>query len=205
MTETCCDPSGLGLCSGAMTAEANPTSQEIENARVRRQIADRQAQEYAEVEQLALEALGPGWTPWMKIILLDSDHRRTGNTQPAATAYKVYRGAATSENASYLRRMPDGQIMHADTYEPLFGELLKEPHPTRTIEVRGEQVPCPHYTVYWSAVERYAPRSAEQLATARGKREQRAVEKDTQANPLFAEQIRAGEWRPEKKPRRSLG
>src|SRR5262249_22539979 len=105
--------------------EAIPNSQEIDNARVRRQIADRQAAEYAEAERLAQEALGPGWTPWMNLSLIDSDHRHTGNTAPAATAFKVYRGEQRlSENSVYLRQMPDGHISHADSYEPLFGDLL---------------------------------------------------------------------------------
>jgi hypothetical protein len=181
--------------------DAQPTPQDIENARVRRQIADRQAEEYAEAERLALEALGPGWIPWMKLTLIDSDHHRTGNTEPAATAYKVCRGEnRLTENSVYLRRMPDGQVVYADRYEPLFGELLQEPHPTRTLEVRGQQVPCPRYSLCWSALERYEPRSAEQLAAARVKRQQRAIEKEAQEHPLFAEQIRAGEGRTEKKP-----
>jgi hypothetical protein len=183
-----------------MTTDAGPTSQEISNARVRLQIAARQAGEYAEVKHLALAALGPGWTPWMKLSLIDSDHRRTGNTEPTATAYKVYRGKKRlTENSVYLRRMPDGQIRQADSYEPLFGDLLQEPHPTRAMEVRGEQVPCPGYELCWSALDRYAPRSAEQLASARVKREERAIEKDAEANPLFADQVRSGQWRPEKR------
>lgn len=185
-----------------MTAEGSPNSQEIENARIRQKIADRQAEEYAEAERLALEALGPGWNPWMKLSLIDSDHHRTGDSDPASTAYKVYRGEKRlTENSVYLRRMPDGHIMHADSYEPLFGELLHEPHPTRTIQVRGQQVPCPRYELCWSALELYEPRSAEQLAAARVKREHRAIENEAQKNPLFAEQIRTGDWRPEKRRR----
>lgn len=200
MPEKCCTTASPSLCSGRMTGEASPTLRDIQNARVRAAIAARQAEEYAEAERLALAALGSGWTPWMKLTLIDSDHRRTGNTEPAATAYKVYQGEKRlSEHAVYLRRMPDGQIMHADRYEPLFGGLLHEPHPTRTLEVRGKQVPCLRYSLCWSALELYEPRSAEQLAVARAKRAQRAVEKEAQANPLFAEQIRAGKWRAEKK------
>src|SRR5690348_15582326 len=104
-------------------AEATPTSQDIENARRRQQIAARQAEEYTEAERLAQEALGPGWTPWMKLSLIDSDHRRSGNTEPVATAYKVYQGdERLTEHSTYVRRMPDGQVRHADTVEPLFGE-----------------------------------------------------------------------------------
>ncbi len=185
-----------------MTAEESVSSQDIKNARVRRQIADRQAKAYAEAESLALAALGLGWTPWMKLSLIDSDYHRTGNTEPDATAYKVYRGKERlTENSVYVRQMPDGQILQADRYEPLFGELLHEPHPTRTLEVRGQQVPSPRYSLCWSALELYTPKSAEQLAAARMKREANALDHAAQENPLFAEQIRSGAWRPEKRPR----
>ena len=180
-----------------MTA-ANPTSQEIENARIRREIAARQAEEYAEAERLALAALGPGWKPWMKLSVIDSDHRSNGNNEPAAIAYKVYRGEERlTANSAYVRRMPDGQVLHADRYEEVFGELLHGPHPTRTLEVGGEHVPCPHYHVYWSSVERYEPRSAEQLAAGRVKRKQRAIAKEVKENPLFADQIREEELQSE--------
>src|SRR5262245_32833255 len=179
-----------------MTAETSPTVQDMDNARRRRDIAARQAEEYAEAERLAVEALGPGWSPWMKLSLLDSDYHRTRNSEPVATAYKVCQGEQRlTENSVYLRRMPDGQILHGPRYEPLFGDLLQEPHPTRTLEVRGRQVPCPRYSLCWSALERYEPRSAEQLAAARVKREQRTIDREAQAHPLFAEQIRSGAWR----------
>ncbi len=194
-----------------MTGEAAPTPQDIANATARQEIAAHQAQEYMEAERLAREALGPGWTPWMKLTLIDSDHRRTGNTEPVATAYKVYRGKdRLTEHSAYLRRMPDGQVLHASSYEPLFGELLHEPHPERTIEIRGQRVPTDRYELCWSALELYEPKSAEELAALRVTRErraeERAVNQAVEDNPLFAEQIRSGAWRPHKKPRgRSLG
>src|SRR3954452_6150027 len=92
MSESCCAAASLSLCSGRMTSDARPTPQDIENVGIRREIAARQAEEYAAAERLALAALGPGWTPWMKLSLIDSDYHRTGNTEPAATAYKVCRG-----------------------------------------------------------------------------------------------------------------
>jgi hypothetical protein len=178
-----------------------PTGHELEMARLRQQIADRQALEYGEAEAVALETLGPGWTPWMKLLLIDSDHRRTGNTEPVAVAYKVCRGKEPLSNQSvYLRRMPDGTVRKADTCEEVFGDLLHEPHPTRTLELlHGQVVPAPRWTLCWSALERYEPQSAERLAAGRVKREAKAVEKAAEDNPLFAEQIKAGEWRPEKK------
>jgi hypothetical protein len=168
-----------------------PTDRDRENALRRQEIAARQGEEYAEAQRLALEALGPGWTPWMKLTLIDSDSHRMGNAQPVATAYKVYRGEQRlTENAVYLLRMPDSQVRQAQSPEPLFGDLLHEPHPTRAIEVRGGQVPCPRYSLCWSALERYEPRSAEQLAQLRASRERRRQERQdkqwAKENPLLA-------------------
>jgi hypothetical protein len=186
-----------------MTDASEPTEHDRRNAETRRQIAERQLAEYTEALKLALGTLGPGWTPWMKLVLIDSDHRRTGNTEPVAIAYKIYRGEEKrSDNSVYLRRMPDDTVRKADNYEDLFGELLHEPHPTQTLELlHGQVVPAPRWTLCWSALELYNPKSAEELAEARVRREERAVEKQAEANPLFAEQIKAGEYRVEKKPR----
>src|ERR1700722_4431131 len=179
-----------------------PTAQDLENAARRAEIAARQNDAYAEAQRLALATLGPGWKPWMKLCLIDADHRKTGDTTSIATVYKVYRGEErVTERSMFIRRMPDGGVEKADSYEPLFGELLEEKHPTRTIEAKGQQVPVSRYELVWGALELYHPRSAEALAAAREKREERAVERDVEENPLFAAQIRGGEWRPEKKSR----
>lgn len=172
-------------------ANPQPTDRDRENARVRQQIADRQAQEYAEAQRLALAALGPGWKPWMKLLVLDSDYHRTGPTEPVATVFKVYQGdKRLSENAVYLRQLPDGSIRQARAYEPLLGDLLQEMHPTRTLELHGQWVPCPRYSICWSALEHYQPRSAEELAALRASRErnqaQRAREQWVRDNPLLA-------------------
>jgi hypothetical protein len=53
----------------------------------------------------------------MKPLLVDSDHHRTGYPDPVATVYKVYQGQhRLTENAVYLRRMPDGQIRQSCAY-----------------------------------------------------------------------------------------
>jgi hypothetical protein len=72
-----------------------------------------------------------GRKPWMKLVLLDSDDHLAPLT-PVAIVYKVYSGdKKRTDNSLYLRRMPDGTVRHDASYEPLFGELLTEPHPTR--------------------------------------------------------------------------
>jgi hypothetical protein len=146
----------------------------------------------------------------MKLSLLDSDYHRTGDTEAVATVYKVYPGAERlTENAVYLRRMLDGQVHHTHDYETLFGELLQEPHPTRTIEVRGQQVPCPRFSICWSALGRYEPRTAEQLAALRVSRERKKAEREEKKwaadHPLlaWAERVRE-EGAPEEEHDRSV-
>lgn len=58
----------------------------------------------------------------------------------------------------------------AASYEKLFPEL-HEPHPTRTLEVKDKIVPAPRWSLCWSALELYVPKSAEHLATLRASRE----------------------------------
>jgi hypothetical protein len=171
---------------------SDPNNQDIANAALRQAIAARQNEEFAEVERLAHAVLGPEWKPWMALRLLDADHRQTGNTTPVATVFKVYRGEERlTENSVFIRRISDGQVLTAGSYEPLFADLLTEKHPTKTVEVKGQHIPVGRYELCWSALEQYHPRSAESLAAAREKREERAVEKEALANPLFADQIRA--------------
>jgi hypothetical protein len=63
----------------------------------------------------------------VKLVLIDADHRQTGNTTPVATVYKVFTGERRlSENSRFIRQMPDGQVLVAGSYQELFGELLKK-------------------------------------------------------------------------------
>ena len=170
-----------------------PTDIDRRNAETRAQIAACQNAEYDEAHLMALSVLGSGWRPWMKLVLLDSYYHQTGDYTPVAVVYKVYRGEERlTANSVYLSRMPDGTVKRADNYEELFGDLLTEPHPTRTIELlNGQVVPAPHYSLTWSALSRYEPKDAEGLAAARVVRERnkaiREQEKFEREHPLWAE------------------
>jgi hypothetical protein len=178
--------------------DPKPKQQDIDNAAYRAEVAAKQAAEYAEAERLALEAVGPGWKPWMKLVLLDSDYHRVPSP-PVAIVYKVYTGdKKLTENSIFVRRMPDGSVRHDTSYESLFGELLLEPHPTRTLDIKGKVVHPPRYSLCWSPLEFYLPRSAESLAAAREKREQKTIERQAKEHPLFADAIRSGAWRPDR-------
>lgn len=166
------------------------TAQDHENARIRQAIAVRQAAEYATALTLAHRALGSGWKPWMKLVLLDSDYHDGRSTEPAATVYKVYRGEEKlSENSAYVSQGPDGTVRKANRYEELFGGQLHEPHSTRGFESNGTWTPYPRYCVCWSALELYNPKSAEQLANLRASRERGKTERERRSwaeeNPLF--------------------
>src|SRR5262249_47351846 len=71
---------------GPGAGRTDPTPQDIENARIRKEIADRQFAEYTEALKLVQETLGLGWMPWMQLVLIDSDHRRTGDSTPVVVA-----------------------------------------------------------------------------------------------------------------------
>ncbi len=165
---------------------------------MRQAVADRQNAEFDKAFILALGTLGGGWTPWMKLSLIDSDYHRTVKAEPVATAYKVYRGEdRLTENSVYLRKMPDGTVKQGKNEEEMFGDLLHEQHPTRLLEIKGTLVPAPRYSLVWSALERYEPKSAEALAAARVVRErnkaERAEQRYAEETPLFAMIDRAEE------------
>lgn len=172
-------------------ARVTPSERDVENAALREGIASKQNAQYQEAALLALATLGPGWKPWMRLTLIDADHRTSGNTEPAAVVYKVYRGdEKISDNAMFIRKMPDGTLLKDRRYEPLFGDMLTEPHPYETMEIRGERVPVGRYELCWGPLETYKPRDADQLAALRVSRErgkqERADKKWTEENPLLA-------------------
>ena len=169
----------------------DPTPQDIANAETRRTIADRQAAEYGHVLRLALGAFGPGWLPSGRHFLLDHDEedrcRRTGERPvAAATVFTVRNDQGDKRHFT----VEDGRVVEHASYEAGFGPMLLEPHPTRTIEVRGQMVHPHRYSLCWAPFELYEPQTAEQLAAARVKREERAVEREAEKSPLFADQIR---------------
>ena len=127
----------------------------------------------------------------MKLALIDSDYHHGASREAAVVAHKVYRGKdGLPKNSVFLRRMPDGQVRKSEKYEELFGEMLHEEHPTRRIEIKGRLVPAPRWTLCWASLERYEPRSAEQLAALRVSRETKKAEREErkfqEERPLWA-------------------
>ncbi len=94
--------------------------------------------------------------------------------------------------------LKDGRPVEVASHEEGFGTMLLETHPTQRIEAR-EGARAHRYSLCWAPIQTYRSRSAELLAAARERREEGAVERAAEENPLFADQVRSGEWRREKK------
>jgi hypothetical protein len=170
---------------------SEPTERDHRNAATREAIAARQQAEYDRVYRLALGKFGPGWLPSGRHFLVDKavehEARRTG--ERAVIAAIVY----TVRNAAGRKRhfkVTDGLVTECSGYAEGFGAMLQESHPTLRIEVKGEQVAPSRYSLCWAAIETYQPRSAEQLAAARIRRERNKAEREQkqfeQEYPLFA-------------------
>ncbi len=167
-----------------------PTQQDIENAAMRREIAERQMLEYAECLKWAIGAFGVGWLPSHRHCLVSKEEetrvRYTG--QRAVAAATVY----TVKNAAGDRRhftIKDGAVVEHPSMEAGFGEMLLEPDLSRTVEMGGKQVHLHRYSLCWAGYELYEPKSAEQLAALRVSRERGKAEREEQAwraaNPLL--------------------
>jgi hypothetical protein len=169
-----------------------PTDQDRHNAAVREAIAARQREEYDLVLLWAVGKFGPGWLPSGRHFLVDkADEDRCRRTAerpvPAATVYTVRREDGAKRH--FIAR--DGLVTEVSGYEEGFGPMLQEPHPSMRIDVRGQLVAPHRYSLCWAPIEKYTPRSADQLAAARVTRERnKAIKEQAKFErdfPLWAE------------------
>ncbi|HEV3383231.1 MAG TPA: hypothetical protein VG097_00380 [Gemmata sp.] len=116
--------------------------------------------------------------------------------QPTATVY-----TACKERVARHFVLEAGKPREVASVEEGFGPMYHEKHPTRGFEHKGQWIPWQRYTLYRSGYETYSPKTAEQLAAASEKRQQRAVEKEAEANCLFADLIRAKGYVPKERKR----
>jgi hypothetical protein len=179
---------------------ADPTEQDVRNAEMRQAVADRFRREYLAARELAERAFGPGWKPCGRHFLVTHDEedraRRDGDrAQPAAEVF-------TAEKDGVRRHftLRDGIPMECGGYEQGFGSLLLELDPVRGFERGGVFHHVHKHSLYWAGYEPdYRPQSAERLAAARERRQAKAVEKEAQDSPLFAEVIRAEGYVPRRR------
>jgi len=170
-----------------------PTERDLANAARRQAIADRFQQEYDQVLRWAIKAFGKGWIPSGRYYLVDKDNedrcRRTGERPTAAATLYTVTNCVGSKR--HFTVDAEGNVTEHAGYKEAFGDMLLERHPTMTIEVQGQKVHPHRYSVCWAAIERYEPRSAEQLAALRQSREagkeRRHQERFAAENPLLAQ------------------
>ena len=178
-----------------------PTQQDKDNAARRADIAAQFQREHDEAIDLAESVFGPGWQPCGRHFLVDKQEedraRKAGDKMHAAAT--VY--SAQKDGVKRHFTATNGITTECMTVEEGFGGMYDEKHPTKGIELQGQWIAYPRYSLFWAGYETYSPRTAEQLAAAREKREQKAVEQDAQKHPLFADAIRSGKWRPERSRR----
>lgn len=174
-----------------------PSQLDIENAARRQEIADKFRREFEDALALAEKLFGSGWEPTGRHYLVDKDDeercRRTGEKPiPAATVISV-------KNAAGQKRhfRADGELRECESVEAGFGDMLMEPHPTKRFTWAGKEIAPHRYSLCWGWFEPdYRPKSADQLAAARAKREdkaerkwQEAVEKEASGS-LFPDWVR---------------
>jgi hypothetical protein len=155
-----------------MTAE--PTPQDIDNANRRQAIADRFRRQFEDALALAERVLGPGWEPTGYHYLVEKDAedaaRRT-NTKPTPSATFI----TCQNNAGQKQHFRVETMTECDTPEDGFGAMLLEPHPTKRVTWGGKEIALHRYSLCWGWFEPdYRPASAEKLAAARAKREEKA-------------------------------
>lgn len=168
-----------------------PTQQDIANAQLRQAIADRQRAEYALAESYAVSLFGAGWEPSGRHMLVSHAEAHAARTEnrpmkPAATVYTASKG---NDRRHFV--VENGHAREVASYAEGFGPMLLEEDPATAFTWKGETRHLHRYGLYWAGYESgYTPRTAEQLAAARERREQKAVEKEAEGS-LFADLIRA--------------
>lgn len=179
-----------------------PTRQDIYNAAARQAITDHFRAEYLAAFALAERAFGPGWLPQGRHFLVTHDEedrarKEGGRAQPAAEVF-------TAERDGVRRHftLKDGPPLECGAYQEGFGRLLFKSDPVRGFEKQGVFHHVHKHSLHWAGYEPdYRPQSAERLAAARGRRRQKALEKEAAGAPLFAEMILAEGYVKPGKPR----
>lgn len=181
---------------------ADPTEQDVRNAELRQVVADRFRAEYLAARDLAERAFGSGWEPTGRHFLVthDEEDRARAAGERVRPAAEVFTAEKDGVQRHFTLR--HGVPVECGGYQEGFGDLLFEPDPVRGFERDGVVHRLHKHSLYWAGYEPdYRPQSAEQLAVARERRQQKAVEKEVLDSPLFADLIRAEGYVP-RRPRR---
>ena len=180
----------------------DPTPHDIQMARIRQEIADRQAEAYGDVLAWSWGAFGPGWLPSCRHYLVSKEseehHRKTGEAIIASAT--VYTVRHQDGRKRHFTVDAEGLVHECASYESGFGPMLLEEHPTRGFTDKAGVFHHYHrYSLCWADFPLYSPKSADQLAALRESRERnkaaREQKKYEQQNPLLVwiERVQAEE------------
>lgn len=153
-------------------------------AQLRQTIAERQNGMLA----AAIEACGPDATAYG----VHTIHDRTG-LEPDRHVYCCRR--PTHAGWQPKAELPPGLMPVGPWASPTdaYGVPMKYKVPddeTRTYRTETRHLPVPRYYQTWAYLEEYKPKEQWQLDEAQAKRQAKALEREAQDNPLFADQIR---------------
>jgi hypothetical protein len=133
----------------------------------------------------------------------DEEEQARAAGRPMGPAAVVY--TATRDGRKRHFTVVGGTPEEVAGVEEGFGAMLGEKHPTKGFRHNGRWLRHGRYSLYWSGFEPdYRPRTADQLAAARARREQKAVEREAEGS-LFADLIREEGYVPKPPGGRSPG
>jgi hypothetical protein len=149
-----------------------PTEQEKRSAALRQSIAERYRAEYLEALNHATSLFGPGWEPHGKHLLVTSDE--AGRSRAAGDRVIPEAVIISARNGQQERHfiVGDGVARECEHYQETWKEKLKESHPTRTFEHKGQTIPIGKYEIHWSGFEPGLP-AGQRRETRRGAGEAR--------------------------------
>ena len=175
-----------------MPSTPEPTEQDRENAHVRAEIAERQAEAYRQVLAWALGAFGAGWRPSHRHFLVTKEEeervRYTGEPPTASATVYTVRHEETGQARHFT--VEDGRVVEYPSMEAAFGPMLHEPHPTHGFEHAGKWCRIHRHSLCWAPFDLYEPMTADQLAALRVGRERKRAEREdrkwAEREPLWA-------------------
>lgn len=189
-----------------------PTEQDRRNAALRQGVAARFQAQFDEAVRLIEPILGEGWIPTGRHYLVTheaAEHARCTGGAGVATAEVI---TAEKDGGKRHVLVMGEQLKECASYQDGFGAMLTEPDPVRGFNDNEGKWHFVHkYALHWGPYETsYTPRTAEQLADARERREEKKEAKwqeevkQEAAASLFPEWImeQAEEARKQKKGRK---
>ena len=129
-------------------------------AALRAEIAERQAEAYAELVAWAMGAFGPGYAPKCRHFLVEKDEeaaaRREGRVPRASATVYAVRHDETGQDRHFI--VEDGKVREVAGYAEGFGTMLTEPHETAGFEHRGQFCRTHKYSLCWTQFDLYEPK-----------------------------------------------